>query len=128
MVVETVTFLLEDEGATKSLCVILARVAQGISSVFFELLARKVGVSEWVLQQEPKCLGKLLQVLLRAVSLMDIFMKMQPPVSFSEGLPLPNFICESLHPHASDEGAGRVELGRGVCLGLRLCPKSSAAP
>ena len=66
--------------------------------MFSELLARKVGVSEWVLQQEPKCLGKLLQVLLRAVSLMDIFMKMQPPVSFSEGLPLPNFICESLHP------------------------------
>ena len=73
LAVETVTFLLEDEGATKSLCAISARVAQAISSVFSELLARKVGVSEWVLQQEPKCLGKLLQALLRAVSLMACY-------------------------------------------------------
>ena len=94
---ETVTFLLENEGATKSLCATSSRVAQAVSAVFSELLARKVGVSEWVLQQEPKYLGKLLQALLRAVSLMDIFVKMQPPVNFSEGLLLPNFFCESLH-------------------------------
>ena len=92
---ETVTFLLENEGATKSLCGISARVVQAISSVFSELLARKVDVSEWVLVQERKCLGKLLQALLKAVSLMDIFVKMQPPVNFSEGLLLPHSICES---------------------------------
>ena len=59
--------------------------------MFSELLARKVDVSDWVLLQERKCLGKLLQALLKAVSLMDIFVKMQPPVNFSEGLLLPYF-------------------------------------
>ena len=72
MAVETATYLLENEGATKSLCAISSRVVHAISAVFSELLARKVDVSEWVLQQEPTCLGKLLQALLRAVSLMDI--------------------------------------------------------
>ena len=64
--------------------------------MFSELLARKVDVSEWVLQQEPTCLGKLLQALLRAASLMSIFMKMQPPVNFTEGLFLPTFISGHL--------------------------------
>ena len=64
--------------------------------MFSELLARKVDVSEWVLLQERKCLGKLLQALLKAVSLMDIFVKMEPPVNFSEGLLLPDFFCDGL--------------------------------
>jgi hypothetical protein len=66
MVVETATYLLEHEGSTKSLRAISSRVVDAISAVFSQLLARKVGVSEWVLQQEPACLGKLRQALLSA--------------------------------------------------------------
>ena len=96
MAVETATYLLENEGATKSLCAISSRLVDAISAVFSELLARKVDVSEWVLQQEPTCLGKLLQALLRAASLMGMFMKMQPPVNFTVGLFLPTFISGHL--------------------------------
>ena len=103
MAVETATYVLESEGATNSLCTISSRVAQAISAVCPELLARKDDVSEWGLQQAPKCSGKLLQALLSAVSLMDMFMKMQPPVNFTEGLLLPHFFCESFrYVHLKD--------------------------
>ena len=84
-----------------------------------------------MLQQEPTCLGKLLQALLSAVSLMDSFVKMQPPVNFNEGLLLPHFICESFrYVHLKDQDPCNWA---DVCAwpaqrGVRLCPRSSAAP
>ena len=85
------------------------------------MLARKVDVSEWVLQQEQKCLGKLLQALLRAASLMDIFMNMQPPVKFNEGLLLPHFICESFrYVHLKDhDSCNWADVSALVCTARR---------